>query len=457
MEQHTAESEVTRTGAGKVLAACFVGNVVEFFDFAVYGYTAGVIATLFFPEGNRTAALLATFALFAVAFFMRPIGGAFFGNLGDRIGRRNILAIVILMMGASTAAIGLLPTYQQIGIIAPILLTLCRLVQGLSAGAELSGASSFAMEYAPRNRRGLWVASATMGTVIAFGFAAITILALTSFMPEAYASWGWRIPFLIGGVLALIGLYVRLRLDESPAFQHVAENREVAAVPVTELFREHKKMVGLMAVLAAFNGLAFYIIAVYFTSHMTEILSIGESTALIATGVAMFLTSIVMVLSGFISDKVGRKPVLYISAAWLALTSVPAFLVVGSGSLAVATGAYLMLTLGLGMYLAAFNITIVEAFPTKVRYSGAAISYNLGYMVFGGTAPFVATFLVSRTGVNVSPGVYMAAAAITILCVLALAMPKISRRPAPEGEKAQSETAMSDTPVTAKRNAAPGR
>lgn len=439
MNEHATEHEVTRTGARKVLSACFVGNVVEFYDFAVYGYTAAVIAALFFPAGNPTAALLSTFALFAVAFFMRPVGGALFGNLGDKIGRRSVLAVVILMMGASTAAIGLLPTYQQIGILAPILLTVCRLVQGLSAGGELSGASSFAMEYAPRNRRGLWVASATMGTVIAFGFAALTILALTTLMPESYGVWGWRIPFLIGGVLALIGLYVRLRLNESPAFQSIAEDREVASVPVAELFREHKKKVALMAALAAFNGLAFYIIAVYFTTHMTEILSISENTALIATGVAMFLTSIIMVLSGFISDRVGRKPLMYVSAAWLALTSIPAFLVVGSGSLAVAVAAYLMLTVGLGLYLAVFNISIVEAFPTNVRYSGASISYNLGYMVFGGTAPFVATFLVSRTGFNVSPGVYMAAAAVAVLLVLALAVPETFRRTVRQGGEPQRD------------------
>lgn len=415
----------------RLLAACFVGNFVEYYDFAIYGYTAAVIATSFFPSGDRTAALLSTFALFAVSFFMRPVGGIVFGNLGDRLGRRNILATTILLMGVSTVAVGVLPTYGQIGLWAPVLLTLTRLLQGFSAGGEITGASTFVVENAPADRRGLWIGIVTLGTVVSFSIAALTLLGLRAAMSaESYASWGWRLPFLLGGVIALVGLYLRLRLEESPVFRELAQGHRTATTPFLELLRRHRRAVGLSFAISSFSGLAFYIIGTYFTSHLTEVVGLDPTGALVSTGITLFLTSIVIVVAGAVSDRVGRKPMLVGGALWLALTSGPAFLLADAGGgIGGALGAQLLMVPGLGMFVSALIVILVEMFPTRVRYSGGALGYNLGYALFGGTGPFVSAFLIAETGSAAAPGFYVTVAAILVLPVVVFGIRDTAHRP----------------------------
>ncbi len=223
----SAAGDVRSTGgAVRALAAGCVGNFVEWYDFAIYSYSVTIIATLFFPEGNRAAAIVAAFALYGVAFLARPVGGVFWGNLGDRIGRRTTLAVIVLIMGGATMLIGLLPTYGTIGIFAPILLALLRLVQGFSGGGEFTGSTSFISEYAPDEKRGFFASISATFTTLPSLLGGLTVFAVAALLGEAtYASWGWRIPFLIGGPLALVGLFIRLRMDETPAFRQAQGER----------------------------------------------------------------------------------------------------------------------------------------------------------------------------------------------------------------------------------------
>lgn len=295
----------------RVVTSAAIGQFVEWYDFVIYAYSAGIIARLFFPNSDPTAALLSTFAVYAVGFVMRPLGGFVFGSLGDRIGRRRVLSLVILMMGAATVCIGLLPTYAQIGILAPLLLVLCRLLQGLSAAGETIGSNSFVAEHAPAGKRGLYVAFTYSFANLPPIAAALLILLLTNVLTgEAYAAWGWRIPFLIGGPLALVGLYIRTRVHESPAFKVTQAAKRIASTPLRDAVRNQKKAMAFSFALAALSSLGFYTLAGYFVNYLTATVGLGSNAALISNSIALFVAFLTMTFGGHLSDRYGRKPVL---------------------------------------------------------------------------------------------------------------------------------------------------
>lgn len=405
----------------RVLAASFIGNFVEWFDYAAYGYLAATISTVFFPETDPTNALLLTFAVFAISFCVRPLGGFFWGHIGDRVGRRTALSYSILIMSIATFAIAFLPTYAAVGVLSPILLLLVRVVQGFSASGEYAGASSFLVEYAPQGRRGLYASVVPASTAAGLLFGSLLAALLTGVLSDAQMhSWGWRLPFLLAAPMGLIGRYIRYRLEDTPAFRALEQDEEVAHTPIMDIFRKHGRLLVIGLGAALLNAVAFYVLLSYMPTYLSEELGFGDTESFLATTIALATYIAFIFLSGIASDRWGRRTMLIAASVLFMVLTVPAFAILdGAGFVTIvfvqiALGALLTLNDGtLPSFLA-------EIFPTRVRYSGFAISFNLANAIFGGTAPFVATLLISRTGTNLAPAWYLvAAAAVSLIAVLA--------------------------------------
>jgi MHS family proline/betaine transporter-like MFS transporter len=423
--QPTAEEART---VRKVMTSSAIGHFVEWFDFAVYAYAAPVIASLFFPGFDPASALLSTFAVYAVGFVARPAGAFLIGYLGDRFGRKPVLAGVILLMGLATTGIGLLPTYAQIGIWAPLLLILFRMFQGLSAAGETIGSNSFVAEHSPIKRRGFFVGLVYTWSNLPPVIAALLVLALTQvFSPEVYEAWGWRIPFLLGAPLAVVGLYIRTRVDESPAFLELKKSKVVERAPIRAVFAAHWPSMLTVFSIAALASLSYYSLTGYFYSFMTVTVGISSSDALISNSVALLITFVMVPISGWFSDRIGRRKMLIIGATVTAMVAIPAYLLATVGTLGTAMLGQAMLGFALGLYFGPAGSAFVELFPARVRYSGASISYNLAFTIFGGTAPLVSLALISATGVNISPAWYVVAVALVALLVI-WRMPETNRR-----------------------------
>jgi MFS transporter, MHS family, proline/betaine transporter len=421
-------------GRRRVVTSAAIGQFVEWYDFVIYAYTSSVVATLFFPAQDRTASLLATFGVYAVGFVMRPVGGIVFGHLGDVLGRRGVLAFIILLMGGSTAAIGLLPTYASIGLAAPVLLLVCRLLQGMSAGGEAMGSNALVAEHAPANRRGLWVGFTYSFANLPAVFAALLVLGLTAAMSDqAWSQWGWRIPFLLGGVISLVGLYIRAKVDESPAFTATKQADQVTKAPLLVLLKQHRRGLAFAFAMASLSGLGFYSLAGYFSSYLTESVGLSSNDALLSNGIALFVAFVTMPLAGGWSDRAGRRTVLIVGAAASAAAAVPAYALAGAGPLWAAVAGQSLLALALGTFFGPVGIVFLEQFPTRTRYSGAAVGYNLAYVAFGGTAPLFGTWLVSQTGSLLAPAVYTAVLAAVVLAV-ATRLPETHAEPVVHAE-----------------------
>ncbi|WP_082305425.1 MFS transporter [Leucobacter japonicus] len=406
----------------KVLLAGGVGQFIEFYDFSLYGLSALTLATLFFPSDNPAIGLLSTFAAFGVAFFIRPLGGLFFGALGDRYGRRPVLYVTLLTIGVATAGIGLLPTYAQIGIAAPILLVICRLLQGFSAGGESVGAPAFVFEHAPKHRRGLWLNITLAATALPSVVGGALILTLSQSMPaDAFEGWGWRVPFLLALPLAVFGLWIRSHTEESEAFKEVQAEQEVTGeqrTPIRDAFRENwLKMLQVIMVMGL-TAMGFYFLSGYFVAYVQTAGDLSRESSLLANGAAMLLYALLLPVGGMIGDRVGRKPMLIAGAAAIAIIAVPAFMLVTSGSLPLAILGQFIFVGAVCIYGGGCYTFFVEIFTTRTRFTSAAVSYNVGYAIFGGTAPFIGTWLVQSTGFSASPGVYMAVAAAAVFLVL---------------------------------------
>ncbi|WP_231882261.1 MFS transporter [Brevibacterium casei] len=412
----TAERNVLR----RVVTASFIGNFVEWFDYAVYGYLAATIALVFFPKSEGNLALLSTFAVFAVSFVVRPIGGFIWGHIGDRLGRRTSLSLSILIMSLSTFAIGLLPSYQAIGFAAPLLLLAVRLVQGFSAAGEYAGASAFLVEYAPAGKRGLYAAvvpaSTACGLLLGSVMAAILSTALTDVQME---SWGWRLPFFLAAPMGLIGRYIRTKLEDTPAFRELADEDDVIRAPVFSMFRDHWKPLIIAMCAVLLNAVGFYVVLSYMPTYLTTELGYGATEAFLATTIALITYIGFILLTGIASDRWGRKRLLFTAAIAFVVFTVPAFMLLDSGSFAVV----ILVEIGLGAMLTLNDGTLpsflAEMFPTRIRYSGFAVSFNMSNALFGGTAPFMATLLIGVTQSKLAPGWYlMAAAAVCFIAVL---------------------------------------
>ena len=424
MESSGREAEVEVPQADeaslrKAVVGAAVGNCVEWFDFAVYGFLATYIAAAFFPSGNPTAALLSTFAVFAAAFFMRPLGGFFFGPLGDRIGRQKTLAAVILMMSASTFLIAFVPTYAQIGILAPILLVLLRCVQGFSAGGEYGGGATFLAEYAPDGRRGFFVSFLVWSTLIGFLLGSALATLLTTVLPvPAMDAWGWRVPFVVAGPLGLIGLYIRLRLEDTPEFRALQEAGEVSGSPLLETIKENWRAILQIGGLVIVHNIGFYIVFTYMSTYFSEELGFSSTASFASIMLAGIVALVLIPPLGALSDRVGRKPPLIAACVAFAVLTYPMFMLMNTGSLTAAILAHLTLAIIEAVFVSTSLAAGAELFPTRVRYGAFSVGYNLSVAIFGGSAPFIATFLVSTTGNPLSPSYYVIFGAVATLLTL---------------------------------------
>ncbi|MEY8039082.1 MFS transporter [Saccharopolyspora cebuensis] len=417
----------------RVVAASFIGNLVEWFDYAVYGYLATTIAVVFFPATSPTAGLLATFGVFALSFVVRPVGGIFWGYFGDRFGRRSALSLSILIMSVATFVIALLPGYAQVGVLAPVLLLVVRTVQGFSAAGEYAGAAAFLFEYAPRHRRGLHTSVVPASTAAGLLLGSVVVTVLTSTLPpEAVESWGWRVPFLLAAPLGLIGRYIRTKLEDTPEFRVLAERESVARTPLKETFAHNKRAIVVAFGATCLNAVGFYTLLSYMPTYLTTELHLDESDAFLSTTIALVGYIGAVFAMGRLADVVGRRAMLAAAGILFAVLAVPVFLLLGPGGLVGITLVQLALGTVLTLNDAALPAYLAELFPTRVRYSGFAFSFNTANAVFGGTAPFVATALIHGSGSVVAPAWYLAAAgAVAAFSLLASRRIRTTRPTAP--------------------------
>jgi MHS family proline/betaine transporter-like MFS transporter len=384
---------------------------------------------VFFPETDRQTALLATFGVFAVSFFIRPLGGFIWGHIGDRLGRRKALSLSILIMSGATFCIALIPGYNTIGILAPILLLLVRIVQGFSAAGEYAGASAFLVEYAPANKRGLYAAvvpaSTAAGLLLGSLIAALLSSVLTA---EELHDWGWRLPFLLAAPMGLIGRYIRTKLEDTPAFRALAAEDHTVKAPVFAMFKTYRKQLIIATGAVLLNAVGFYVILSYMPTYLAEELGFGAAESFLATTIALASYIGFIFLTGIASDKFGRKRMLITASVLFILLTVPAFMLLDTGNFLVIVLIQILLGGMLTLNDGTLPSFLAELFPTRVRYSGFAVSFNLSNALFGGTAPFMATLLIGLTHSKLAPGWYLVAASVVSLVAVLFAA-ETSRKP----------------------------
>ncbi|RZD81376.1 glycine betaine/L-proline transporter ProP [Streptomyces albidoflavus] len=415
----------------RAVKAASLGNAMEWFDFGIYSYLAVTIGHVFFPSGNDTVQLLSSFATFAVAFLVRPLGGMFFGPMGDRLGRKKVLALTMILMALGTFCIGLIPSYASIGFWAPLLLILFRLVQGFSTGGEYGGASTFIAEYAPDKRRGFFGSFLELGTLLGYTGAAGLVTALYAVLDDgAMESWGWRIPFLVAGPLGFVGIYLRLKLDETPAFQKLEDGTSAHASEAADgvetthkgdlakIFRRYwPSLILCIALVGAYN-ITDYMLLSYMPTYLSDEMGYDESHGLLILIGVMVLLMLIINQVGKLSDRFGRKPLLLAGMISFFFLSIPSFLLVKQGSLLAVSGGMLMLGLSLVCLLGTMSAALPALFPTPVRYGSLSVGYNLSASLFGGTTPLVITGLIGLTGDDMMPAYYaMAASLVGIIAV----------------------------------------
>ncbi|UYF97249.1 MHS family MFS transporter (plasmid) [Rhodococcus aetherivorans] len=422
-----AHAPAISTEKRRVLLGTLVGTSIEWYDFFVYASAAALVfGELFFqPLGSQSSTLtqIVSFASIGISFLFRPFGAVVAGHLGDRLGRKKMLVFTLLLMGGSTALIGLLPTYAQIGVWAPILLTLLRILQGISAGGEWGGAALMAVEHAPRNRRGLFGAFPQIGCPIGMFLASMVFTGLTFMMStEQFMEWGWRIPFLLSAALIFIGYFIRRAIDESPVFQELLERRTQSSAPLGELFRSHSKTLVKCALIFMGNNAAGWLLIAYISSYATKEVGLEKGPVLAATMVAAVAWVGTTLWGGMVADKLGRVRAFQLGYGALILWLVPLFLLIDTGNIWLLALGVLVLTVGLGFSYGPISAMYAEMFPAEVRYSGVSIGYAIGTILGGAFAPTVAQSLLDATGWSPSIGIY-----VTALCLVSFLTVTLTR------------------------------
>ncbi len=409
----------TTTGmsARRAILAAGIGNILEYYDFGIYGFLATIIASKFFPGTDPTAALLATFAAFGVGFLARPLGGIVLGRLGDIAGRKSALVLTITLMAIGTVGIGLIPEYAAIGVVAPVLLVLCRVLQGLSAGGEWGNATAFIVEWSPEGRRGFFgsfsQASVVGGVLMASGIAA---LLHSLFSAAVIDAWAWRLPFLLGAALLPIGLWLRRGIDETPRFRAEQAGQKSGLADLGTPF-------GMMAKAFGFTVLwtvAYYVMLTYLPTFTQKYAGLSPTAALWSNTVALVVLMVAIPVMGALSDRIGRKPLLLFCCIAFAALAYPGFLLMLSGVPAYGVA---LLQVGFNLVIATFSgpgpAALSELFPTRARTSLMSVSYALAVAIFGGFAPFIATWLIQQTGTPIAPTYYLIASGLVSAATIA--------------------------------------
>ncbi|AOH56404.1 MFS transporter [Peribacillus muralis] len=382
----------------RILIASLVGSSIEWFDYFLYGTVAALVFNqLFFVNEDPTIGLLLSYASFALAFFIRPFGGVIFSHIGDRIGRKKTLVLTLSIMGIATFGMGLLPTYQAVGIWAPILLITLRLVQGLGIGGEWEGALLLAVEYAPAEKRGLFGAIPQMGVTIGMLLGTIALSFMTLLPENAFMTWGWRLPFIFSALLVFFGLWIRKGIDETPSFKKVKESGEVPKLPIVETLKNYWREVIIAVGAKVVETAPFYIFSTFVVSYATTNLGFSRTATLTAVMIATIITTILIPIMGMLSDKIGRKKLFIAGTIGMALFAFPYFWLLQQKSvplLIIAT------VIGLGIIWAPITAVLgtmfSEIFDARIRYTGITLGYQIGAALAGGTAPLVATALLNR-------------------------------------------------------------
>ncbi|GAB3562749.1 MFS transporter [Spelaeicoccus albus] len=417
-----------RESVFRIAVASFAGTTIEFFDYYAYGLAAALVLNkAFFPDLSPAAGTLAAFATFGVAFVARPVGAALFGHWGDRIGRKKILVVSLLMMGLATFAVGLLPSFATIGLWAPILLVVLRIIQGIGLGGEWGGAALIATEHAPEGKRGLYAMFPQLGPAIGFILANLTFLACrVSMSDHAFNTIGWRIPFLVSFVLVLVGLYVRLKIAETPIFKEATANHEIVRAPLVELVKNQWKALLLGAGGMIIQYTLFYTATTFCLAYATTTLGVKQSTMLVIVMLAVVMLGVATVFSSILSDRIGRKRVLLISCGLAVVWGLATFPLLDTGNyvlmwLALA-GCLALMGLGFGP-MGAF---LPELFETRYRYTGASLSYSLGGVFGGALPPLIATELSANFSSWTIGAMISVLALISLVCILGLPETKSS-------------------------------
>lgn len=421
----------------RVLTAALAGHTMEWYDFGLYGLLAVQIGHTYFPSSDPTASTLAAFAVFGVAFLARPLGGMILGPIGDRLGRKTALVASLLTMAASTTLIGILPGYVTIGLAAPLLLVLLRFFGGLSAGGETPSAYTYVSEHSPANRRGLYTSILGGGSALGFLLGTAVIFGLQlSMSAEAFDSWGWRIPFLLALPLGLLGLYIRMKIEESPEFAELRASGGVSRSPLREAVTKDWRMMLQAVGISAIIFVSYFVFLSYLPSYLKGVGFSGPVTSLIGLS-AVCLTLILFPIMGFVSDRIGRRKLLLIASAYFVVLSWPAFALLSTGQLFPVLLAHLILALGVTAVAGVGPVFVSELARVRTRVSSFALGYNVGGAIFGGSALYVSALLVSMTGDKKSPAVYVIIAGIvtfaTLLTVRSLASKKLSNSPRSPG------------------------
>jgi MFS transporter, MHS family, proline/betaine transporter len=403
----------------KVILSCMVGNALEWYDFALYGYFVNIIGQLFFPPSSDSVSLLLkSYGLFFVGFVMRPLGAIFFGYIGDRHGRKKALMLSIYMMAIPTAAIGFLPTYAHIGLWAPLLLTVCRLFQGLSMGGEFTGSMIFIVEHADQKRRGFWGSwssfSVLVGLTIGSGICALMSRMLSA---EEMLSWGWRVPFMISILGSVLGSYMRKSLSDPAEY---LKNKEVddKKFSLAELFQKYTPEIFKVVLVDLTISVGFFLVCIFIMTYLEKFAGLSYAQASLINTLSMLVFAAMIPLAGHLSDLWGRKKVMMIAATGFFLFSVPLFLGLSSGHFITALISQMILAGLMGINFAPIPAFLVEIFPARVRYSGVSIAHNLSMMIFGGTAPQLVTYCIDRFDLLIFPGIYLSLAAVGALAGL---------------------------------------
>lgn len=401
-------AQITTKVPFKVALSSFLGNFIEWFDYATYTYFAVTIGMVFFPESAVNSTLLA-FAVFGLSFVFRPLGAIFWGSMGDKKGRKWSLSLSIFLMTGAAFLIGCLPSYETIGLLSPLLLLCLRSIQGFSAAGEYSGAAVFLAEYAPPNHRGKYCSLVPASTATGLLAGSTAALIIKFLLPDVdVVAWGWRIPFLLALPLGAIAYYIRTRLEDSPTFQEMTvDKRKEASHPTRLVFTKYKKR--LLASIAAtmVNAVGFYLVLTYLPTYLTSYAGMEASLAQLATDIALVMYIFTLVGAGKVSDIVGRKKMLIGASVAFLVLSIPSFMMLGTASLPIVIAAELIMCITLSINDSNIACYQAEMFPTEVRYTGAALGSNIAYVIFGGTASFIATALIDATGNGLMPAFYM--------------------------------------------------
>jgi MHS family proline/betaine transporter-like MFS transporter len=408
---------VTAKDRGKAVAAAVVGNVLEWYDFAVYAFVATIIAKKFFPAQDEVTALLSAFLAYGLGFVARPLGGIIIGRLGDTRGRKTALLLTIFLMAAGTVLIGLLPTYETIGVLAPILLVLARLMQGFSAGGEWGGSTAYIVEWAPKGKRG-WYGSFQQTSVVAGLLLGSGVAALMNTVVDTATmeSWGWRVPFLIGGILGPVGMWMRREIEETPAYQRVQATGEVGA----------REETGWLLAARAFGftvvwTVCFYVLLSYMPTWTRQYMKLSPQAALWANTIGLLVLVVAIPFMGYLSDRVGRKPLLLACCVAFIIVPLPAFNYLASGNASYGTLILVqaLFALLISMFSGPGPAAIAEMFPTRSRSTWMTSGYALAVAIFGGFAPFISVWLISSFGSPTAHAYYLIAAAVISTVVIA--------------------------------------